>query len=74
MPVYHVRPIPQGGGWYVAREDSPFAHQMFRQRQDAIWEARKLRGRERGEVRVYSFECRLKFMATPDEFIEGGDR
>ena len=64
MSVYHVRPIPQGGGWYVAREDSPFAHQMFQQRQDAIREARKLRGRERGEVRVYGFDGRYSYSDT----------
>ena len=45
MPVYHVRPVPQGGGWHIAPDGSPFALQTFRQRGDAIREARKLRGR-----------------------------
>ena len=64
MPVYHVRPVPQGGGWYVAPEGSPFALQTFRQRGDAIREARKLRGRERGEVRVYGFDGRYSYSDT----------
>ena len=53
MPVYHVRPHPSGWGWYIAYEDSPWALQTFRRRPDAIREARRLRGREPGEVRVY---------------------
>lgn len=64
MPVYCVRPIPYGGGWYVAPEGSPFALQTFRQRGDAIREARKMRGRERGEVRVYGYNGRYSYSVT----------
>lgn len=53
MPVYHVRPIPDGAGWQITRDDELFALQTFQRRFDAIREARRLRGREPGEVRVY---------------------
>lgn len=64
MAVYYVRPVPEGGGWYIAPEGSPFAVQMFWHRQDAIREARKLRGRERGEVRIYGFDGRYSYSDT----------
>ena len=61
MPVYHVRPIPHGGEWQVNRDDEPFALQTFMFRHQAITEARRLRGREPGEVRVYGLDGNYQF-------------
>ena len=64
MPIYHVRPSPSGGGWYITLEDSLFALQSFLLRHQAITAARKLRGREPGEVRVYGLDGNYLYSET----------
>lgn len=61
MPIFHVRPVPHGGGWQINRDNEPFALQTFRFRHQAITEARKLRGREPGEIRVYGADGHYQF-------------
>ena len=64
VPVFHVRPIPQGGGWQITRDDEPLAIASFMFRHQAVAEARKLRGSEPGEVRVYGLDGAYLFSDT----------
>ena len=52
----HFRPIRHDGGWQINRDDESFALHTFMFRHQAIIEARKLRGRAPGEVRVHGLD------------------
>ncbi len=64
MSVFHVRPIPQGGGWQINRDEEPSALLRFAFRYQAIEQARVLRTEEDGEVRVYGADGRYSYTDT----------
>ena len=64
MSVFHVRPVPQGGGWQINRNEEPSAILRFPFRYQAIEQARQLRTEEDGEVRVYGADGRYSYTDT----------
>ena len=64
MPIFHVRPVPQGGGWQINRNEEPSPILRFAFRYQAIEQARVLRTEEDGEVRVYGADGRYSYTDT----------